>query len=793
MKKGKLLFYALIISIMIPALPLVAQEENEEVYVDRIEVVGNELISAETIMYYMETREGDLYDERNLKIDFQNLWKTGLFSDLKIKSKDGLEGKIVIVEVTEQYVIDDIDFKGLEDVSSSELYETAERAGISLKRGTRLNMGTVSAFKQVIKEALSFKGYRAAEINVNVVPREKGRCDIVFDIVEGSSIQIEQLIFQGNYAFTDWEIRKVMEDLGNNTALSLLDQKDVFNDLKFARDVVRIRELYWTVGYLDVQISEPRLIPVETWPLIGKQKKKYIVEININEGKQYTVQSINVEGNKEFTSEEILSPMILKVGDIYNHTYVTGLVDFLQQQYGFKGYVMASIRDNRKKNTENHTVDLTLSITENDIYHLRKVEISGNTVTNDDVIRRQMLIAEGDVYDFKRIEYSKNRIEQLGFFEPQIELKPEVDNETKEVDLGIRVQERGNTIINFGIAYSELEGFFGTFSFETQNLFGSGNTFGISGQLGTLAETFSLNFSDPWFLGQRMGLGASIYIRNYDYPGYEDKRVGGTLTMSYPISDFWSGAITYNYQVVSVNFPEVTEEEEEYYSYYYYYYQYYITLYENYPWLFPEDELIISSIIKSFRVNTIDHPLFPTSGYKGSLSLEYGASWMGGTLNFFKTSVELVDFIRIMRSGVFGVRAQFGWIEPLGDEDAIPYSERFFLGGDRTIRGLNLRSVGGELNEYGVPSGGTSMLLFNFEYQILISNEMRLILFFDAGNAFSEDQDFSISNLRKSTGVEARIFMPVFNAPIRLIFAYNLDPGIYDDTTDFQFSMGMMF
>jgi outer membrane protein insertion porin family len=788
----------MLLMIVLLALPIFAQEESnttdENKYIERIEVRGNSRITTDTIIYYMETREGDLYNERTLKNDFQALWNTGFFSNIVIKSKDGLEGKIIIIEVEEQKIVNSVDIIGLQKVSASEIFEFAEKMDISIKKGTYLDMGKLATMKQVILQSLTMNGLKAGIVDQEFKDAGNGRVDVIFKVQEGSSILVDEIKFSGNKSFSDWQIRDVMEELGNHNAFSFLSQKDVYNEMKLSKDIQNIRDLYWKSGFLDVEFKDPEMVPVETEVLFNKNKiPRFDITVPIDEGKQYRLSNITVEGNKEFESDMILSALPMKKGDIYNHAKVKDWLEFLKRQYGRRGYVMLSLVDERKKNPDDLTVDLNLKIKENDIYYINKINISGNYSTNDEVIRRQMLINEGDVFDNKLLELSVNRIRQLGYFETEIDINPEVKEASKDVDIALKVQERGSTNINFGVAYSELEGFSGTFSFETKNLFGAGNTFGISGQFGKRTNSFSFNYYDPWFLGQRLGLGASVFIRDWEYPGYIDKRVGGDLSLSYPISPFMSGFITYSYQVVNISFPEITDEEKSQYDYYdYYYYYYYYSSYQYSQYLYPDGEVKIGSLTNSFKIDTVDHPLFPHNGFKGTASLEYGGSLLGGNLDFLKGTLELVGYIDPFPRNVFGFRGTIGWIESLNDAK-IPVIERFFLGGDKSLRGLQIRSVGGDYNQNGTPTGGTKMALFNFEWQFIVTDEMRLILFLDAGNAYSEDQEFDLSNLRKTAGVEARLFLPVFNVPMRLIFAFNLSPKYNEKSSDFLFSMGTMF
>lgn len=786
------------IIIVFAGLSVYAQDNTTEPekYVERIEVKGNNRITTETIIYYMETREGDLYNERTLKNDFQALWNTGFFSNLAIKSRDGLEGKIVIVEVEEQKIVNSVDIEGLQKVSATDLFEFADKMEVNIKKGTYLDMGKLATMKQIILQALISNGLKAGKVDQEFKDLGNGRVDIIFKVTEGTSILIDEIKFVGNKAFSDWQIRDVMEELGNHNPFSFLSQKDVYNEMKLSKDMQSIRDLYWGAGYLDVNFRDPDLISRNTMALFEKNKiPRYDVIVPIDEGKQYKLNDVTVEGNKEFDTKMILSALAMRKGDIYDHGKVKNWLEFLKRQYGHRGFVMLSLVDERKKNTQDMTVDLNLKIKENDVYYVNKINITGNTSTNDEVVRRQMLINEGDVFDNKLLEISVNRIRQLGYFESEIDVKPQLNETAKDVDINVGVQERGSTNINFGIAYSELEGFYGNFSFETKNLFGAGNTFGISGQFGKRANSFSFNFYDPWFLGQRLGLGASVFVRDWEYPGYLDKRVGGDLSLSYPIGPYMSGYITYGYQVVNISFPDVTDEDLENYDYYDLYYYYYYSYYASssyLQYLYPEGEVRIGSITNSIKIDTVDHPLFPHNGFKGTASLEYGGTILGGNLEFVKGTLELVGYIDPFPRNVFGCRGTVGWIESLNDTK-IPVIERFFLGGDRSIRGLTIRSIGGEYSEYGIPTGGTKMALFNFEWQFIVTDEMRLVLFLDAGNAWAEDQNFDLSDLRKTAGIEARLFLPVFNVPMRLIFAFNLDPQYNEKSTDFLFSMGTMF
>jgi outer membrane protein insertion porin family len=794
----KIIILLPIIALM--GLSILAQQEvntaEEDKYIERIEVRGNNRITTDTIIYYIETREGDLFNERTLKNDFQALWNTGFFSNLVIKSKEGLEGKIIIIEVEEQKIVNSVDITGLQKVNASEIFEFADKMEITIKKGTYLDMGKLATMKQIILQALVMNGLKAGMVDQEFKDAGNGRVDVIFKVTEGTSILVEEIRFIGNKALSDWQIRDVMEELGNHNPFSFLSQKDVYNEMKLSKDMQSIRDLYWKLGYLDVLFGDPEMVSLDTTVLFSKNKvPRFNIAIPIDEGKQYRLNNITVEGNKEFDSDMILSALPMKKGDIYNHAKVKDWLEFLKRQYGHRGFVMLSLVDERKKNPDDLSVDLNMKIKENDIYYINRINISGNSSTNDEVIRRQMLINEGDVFDNKLLELSVNRIRQLGYFETEIDINPQVKEESKDVDIALKVQERGSTNINFGVAYSELEGFYGNFSFETKNLFGAGNTFGISGQFGKRTNSFSFNYYDPWFLGQRLGLGASIFVRDWEYPGYIDKRVGGDLSLSYPISPFMSGYITYSYQVVNISFPDVTDEELANYDYYDLYYYYYYSYYSSsayLQYLYPDGEVKIGSITNSFKIDTVDHPLFPHNGYKGTASLEYGGAILGGNLDFLKGTVEVVGYIDPFPKNVFGFRGTIGWIESLNDTK-IPVIERFFLGGDRSLRGLTIRSVGGEYSENGIPTGGTKMALFNFEWQFIVTDEMRLVLFLDAGNAYSEDQDFNLSNLRKTAGVEARLFLPVFNVPMRLIFAFNLDPRYNEKSSDFLFSMGTMF
>jgi outer membrane protein insertion porin family len=430
-----------------------------------------------------------------------------------------------------------------------------------------------------------------------------------------------------------------------------------------------------------------------------------------------------------------------------------------------------------------------------------------------------MRLVEDGVFNTEALKFSVKRLNQLGYFKA-LEGKPgEVDvqkvpNETNKVDVKLKLEEQNRNQLTFGAGVSEFEGFFGQLSFQTANFLGRGESLTLSLSAGSRAQNYSLAFTEPFLFDRNITGGANIYKADVRYVGqFTQKSVGSVLTMGFPLSGFSRMFVNYSYERV-----RVTEIADVYQS---------PEVLARNPFLRDSlllgvgGERVISKVVPSYVYNTVDQPIFPTSGKRFTTSIDLAG--LGGNTNFYKPMVEGVWFIKQAPRLTLGMRAQLEYIHQFTSASKdLPIFQKLFLGGEYSVRGFDIRTIGPQDPITGLVLGGNKSLLFNIEEQITIAGPVRLIFFYDAGEvqagpvlqgpgAYVPDggslafnvvpgQNFNLQNFKTSTGAEVRFFMPVLNVPFRLIFAYNPQrSGVLDNTLQpqkgfqFRFAVGSTF
>jgi outer membrane protein insertion porin family len=476
-----------------------------------------------------------------------------------------------------------------------------------------------------------------------------------------------------------------------------------------------------------------------------------------------------------------------------------------------------------------------MRLTEGEQYFVNRITFVGNTTTRDNVIRREMRLVEGNIFSTEALKYSVRRLNQLGYFQ-NLEQSPDaVDvqktpSEKNKVDVTLKLQEQNRNQLTFGAGVSQFEGFFGQLSFQTSNFLGRGESLTVSLQAGSRAENYQVAFSEPFLFDRNITGGIDVYRRSLQYINqFTQESTGGNLMFGFPVADFSRMFMTYSYERTSVSdFNEAFFDPTCFYreggcrdinlsdpsqltpdA---------LELLRRNPFL--QDSLLIgqggkrtiSKIVPSFVFNTVDNPIFPSTGRRLSMSMDFAG--LGGNTHFLKPSVEGVAFLRHTSRTSFGFRGQFQYIRPIAGTNVLPIFERLFLGGEYSIRGFDIRSIGPRDPNTNLVIGGNKSLLFNAEYLITIAGPVRLVLFADAGQVRNLGESFGweenvieivpppppllydpfsttrvtvpgqiLTNTTRvvgettawkvSQGAEIRFFMPVLNVPFRLIFAHN--------------------
>jgi outer membrane protein insertion porin family len=478
-----------------------------------------------------------------------------------------------------------------------------------------------------------------------------------------------------------------------------------------------------------------------------------------------------------------------------------------------------------------------MRMTEGEQYFVNRLTFAGNTTTRDNVIRREVRVLEGAPFNTEALKYSVKRLNQLGYFKPLEEGQgidvQKTPGKKNQVDVTLKLEEQNRNQLTFGAGVSQFEGFFGQLSFQTSNFLGRGESLTVSLQAGSRSENYQVAFTEPFLFDRNITGGLDVYKRTLRYiDQFTQEATGGNVTTGFPLAGFSRMFVTYSFEDVSVS-----DLNPVYYA---------PELVQRNPFL--ADSLLlgeggsrtISKIVPSFVHNTVDNPIFPNSGMRLTGSFDFAG--IGGNTNFLKPRVEYAQFKPLNRRMSVGYRAQLEYIRPYASTTTLPITETLYLGGEYTIRGFDIRSIGPRdiIGGTGLVLGGNKTILFNAEYLINIAGPVRLVLFADTGQVRNIGQRFAWKEdindrvdpslpvifdpdtittfkdpnapppfLRKvgetnafkaSTGAEIRFFMPVLNVPFRLIFAYNPSRvGVLDNNLrpakkfTFKFAVGSTF
>jgi len=834
--------------------PVISQTEI------RFHPVNESIIEPQTYLYYIQTplsrpSEGvwtpfNEATEKSLLDDFKRLWATSFLDNLWIETIDepyenGVQGKRVIYHMEERPRVKIVDYTGSTKVERTKIDEKMKELGISLRLDSFLDQAVVRRVQGLVKSFMADKGYEFAEVTSIVEPLPTGPklVKVVFDVKEGPKVKIRTVNFTGNLDVSDRALGRQMKSTKAHNWLSWIGGKGTYQEAKFEEDAEKVIEYYRNKGYISARVGTPEIKTLEDSP--DESTRWVELTVPIDEGPRYKVGSFTFDGNK-VVKTEFLEPLYkMKKGDWYSDKPIRNGLVKSRELYGAGGYFEftgfpdlepVAAAAGPVDGPAEPTVNVVMRMQEGEQYFVNRLTFVGNTTTRDNVIRREVRLVEGAPFNTESLKYSVKRLNQLGYFKPLEEGQgidvQKTPGEKNQVDVTLKLEEQNRNQLTFGAGVSQFEGFFGQLSFQTANFMGRGESLTVSLQMGSRSENYQVAFSEPFLFDRNITGGVDVYKRTLRYiDQFTQEATGGNVTMGFPLAGFSRMFMVYSYEAV-----QVSDLNPLYYS---------DELVRRNPYL--ADSLLIgeggrrtiSKVTPSFVHNTVDNPIFPNSGTRLTGSIDLAG--LGGNTNFTKPRFEYARFQPLNRRTSLGFRTQFEWIRPYGSTTSIPITESLYLGGEYTIRGYDIRSIGPRDPENPfLVLGGNKSMLFNAEYLINIAGPVRLVLFYDTGQVRTIGQKFGwkeditetfnpntpaiidpfqttellnpnalpneqrvigeTSAFKTSTGAEIRFFMPVLNVPFRLIFAYNPQRfGILDNSLrpakkfTFKFAVGSTF
>jgi outer membrane protein insertion porin family len=734
------------------ALPIVIPPSShaQDRLVESVDIQGNRRLRDEDILYYVQTRAGDTFNQQQVERDLQAILALGFFdkTETRVVTEDGPRGGVqVTFTVRELPIIRDIQFEGLKSVAESDVLKAfrENRIGIS-KEAIYDPVKTRNAIR-LIKELLATKGHPNATIEVRDDEVSETSRAITFVVNEGDRVRVVEIDFEGNKIFSDGSLREQMKFVREAGLISRFKGTDILNRQKLDADLRNVTFYMRSKGYLQARTGEPVIaglgrrrtgffLPL---PFLSSTDEALRVTVPITEGKIYRIGEMKIEGNSIFSEQVIRDVIGLKPGDIANGRRIgDALYEDLKKYYGGQGFIQytaeptPTFKDN-PQNPNEGIVDFTISIDEGKQFSLRRLEFLGNTFTRDNVLRREVLLNEGDVYNLTAFEYSVLRLNQLGYFEPIDKDKDadfRTDEEAGQVDINLKVTERGRQQISFNGGISGVGGSFFGLEYSTNNLLGRGETLSFQLAAGNRQRSFQFSFTEPYFRSRPITVGFSIYAFSQKFFGegtglaqnpqvqqgiledifnssdenlFTRKSIGASLFASAPLSEFYRkrrftqfSRIGLSYQISqsSVEDPPVNEQNAN-----------------AIPIVYRQPNIITSRVTPTFVYDTRNYSKDandPTSGAR--ISAQLGLSGLGGDVRTYAPAIEYIQFMPARRKKsdnpeVFGFRVLAGTVgsfattskireaNSLAFVDGIPIYERFFLGDETSIRGYNVRSI----------------------------------------------------------------------------------------------------
>ena len=789
---------------------------------------GVSMIQPATYLYYMEidahvslpsqgvwTPYTEAMEEIALA-DFRRLWDTRFLSDLWIEVEDdpfenGVEGVKVIFNLEERERVKVINFTGSEELDRGKIEDMLDETGLRISADTFIDPQAVSRIETALRMMFTEKGYQFADVSHEITAVAGGPklVHLTFHMSEGPKVQIKKIDFVGNQVMSDRSLKGKMKATKEQWWLSFITKRGTYRPARFEEDAEQIEEHYRNNGYIFAQVGQPEVTYLEK----SSDGKTQGVElrIHVSEGGRFRVGDVTFDGNTVLKAEGLERLFNLKPGQFYNEEEVRDGILQAREVYGSRGYYEFSAYPDLQPREEaaNGTgtdaaatsarrdadpiVDVTLRIQEGTQYFVSRITFVGNLTTHDEVIRREMRLVENGVFDSEALKYTVRRLNQLGYFEPiedaAIQVEQAEQENQKNVTLTLR--EQNTNSISFGAGVSQFDGVFGTVSFQTTNFIGRGESLTVVVQNGARSKNYQIAFSEPFLFGRPTSAGFNVYRRDIRYIGqFTQSSLGSDVTLGLRVADFTRLFMSYSYQEVKVRDvnPFLLQSA-------------FLRLDPFFTDLLQLEQggvRTISKVTPSIRFNTVDHPIFPSQGRSYTLALELAG--LGGNTKFYKPTAEGIWYFRHTSRTSLGLRGQAVFVQPYAGTTQLPIFEQLVLGGEYSVRGYDIRTIGPRDEATGFVIGGNKSLLFNGEYSIAIASPVRLIFFYDAGQVRGAGQEFAMNQFRTSTGAEVRFFMPILNIPFRLIFAHNPQrEGVLDQrlqpaaATRFQFGVGTTF
>jgi outer membrane protein insertion porin family len=734
--------------------------------VNSIEIKGLKRIEEGAVKAKLSQKIGEPISQEKTNEDIKSIFKMGYFDDVKVEIEPFEGGVKVFYIIKEKPTIIKVEFQGNQELDDTKLKEK-----ITITPGSIADTVLIQDNAVKLGKLYEEEGYWLANIVPVIKKISDSEVSLTYQIDEGIKVKIKNILFEGNKNISSSKLKKAM-DTKEWWLFSFITSSGYYKKDQMTTDIEKIKDVYFDNGYIKAIVAEPEIT-------LDKPPKGMTIKMQVSEGDQYKLSSINFTGNKIYDRETIQKRIKLVPDVIFRKSLLGKDLRSISDLYSENGYALVSVVPDLLPDDSNKTVAVSLNIDEGDKYQIGRIEISGNTKTRDKVIRREIRLAEGDTFDSSKLKRSYERINNLGFFD-SVEMVPKPKYEEKAVDLEVKVKERPTGFLSVGGGYSSVDKFIGTVELTQGNLFGKGQYIKLKGELGGVSSFYELSFRDPYFLDSPYALSTGLYHTTREYIEYDKKATGFYVGLGKDLAEFLRADVSYNFEKAEIF--NITEDASRV-----------ITDQEGTA----TTSSITATVVRDSRDNYLD----PSRGSRNSVTFTFAG--LGGSNAFIKGLLDSGWYFPLGETTIM-LRGRFGYGQGIFGED-LPLYENFYVGGIDTVRGLGFGDGGPKDKKRkastfdpsltktvtGDPIGGNTELIFNAEYIFPIFPEMKLkgVTFFDAGKAYKDFENFG--SLRYTSGLGVRWLSPM--GPIRLEWGYNIKKEEGESASKFEFAFGTFF
>ncbi len=732
-----------------------------------IRVEGVQRTEAGTVFTYLPVKVGERIDDDKSAQAVKALYATGFYSDVRLEA----DGDVLVVFVQERPAIAAIEIEGAKEFTKDNLKDGLKQAGIAESK--IYDKSVLDRAEKELKRQYTSRGFYSSTVRTTVTPLERNRVSLRFDIEEGEITRIADINIIGAKDFSERQILREMQ-LTTPGWLTWITKDDQYSKQKLTADLESLRSFYLNRGYLEFNIESTQVS-------ITPDREKIFITIAITEGPVYRLGELRFGGDLLVAERELRELLAMRTGDTFSRERIIESVKRITDRLGNDGYSFANVNPVPDVDREKRVAGFTFFVDPGRRVYVRRVNIVGNSRTQDAVVRRELRQLESSWYSLEKIARSKERLQRTGYFSEVNVETPPVAGTADQVDVVVTVTEKNTGSLNFGVGYSQADKLTVSASVSQANIFGSGNQLAFQVNNGSVNRIYSLTFVDPYWTVDGVAAGIDIFRRDVDtselvVTSYQTTTTGLGVNFGIPLTEYDAIRFGVTGENTSLSLDPSTAPPR----------------YLDFVNIFGEKTNTVRTNIGYSR-DSRDSLTYPTKGWLTDLALEVGVP--PGDLKYYRASIQqqylwtprLVPWLTLLAN------AELGYADGY-DDKPLPFFKNFYAGGVGSVRGFESSSLGPR-DANGDVLGGNRRLVGNIEFLFpmpgIKDKSVRLSAFVDAGNVWGPGQKVAGADIRVSTGIAVSWDSPV--GPLKFSLGHPIRSNELDKIERFQFQLGRIF